>query len=94
MFEEFLSDAECDGLKRAHEKYVDMWSKKDPILCFNGIQKLREHLIHAGKGHINVSPLDFTEGMSPFIMLSAVPLINSLAASFMKTEHFSEAAVV
>ncbi|XP_029641138.1 uncharacterized protein LOC115215919 [Octopus sinensis] len=62
MFEEFLSDAECDGLKRAHEKYVDMWSKKDPILCFDGIQKLREQLIHVGKGHINVSPLDFTEG--------------------------------
>ncbi|GAB1603052.1 uncharacterized protein LOC115215919 [Argonauta hians] len=62
MFEEFLSDKECDGLRNAHNKYVELGSKTDPILCFDGIQTLREHLKHAGKSHINVTPLDFTEG--------------------------------
>jgi len=63
MFEEFLSDAECDGLRRVHNKHVQDQSTDDPILCFDSVSTLRKHLKHVGKV-VKVSPRDFTDGRS------------------------------
>lgn len=61
LFEEFLSEEECDGLRRVHDKHVQEQSKEDPILCFDSIGTLRKHL-KSVKKHVQVTPNDFTTG--------------------------------
>lgn len=63
LFEEFLSEAECDGLRRVHNKHVQEQSVNDPILCFDSIKTLRQHLKNVGK-RVPVSPGDFTAGIA------------------------------
>ena len=63
MFEEFLSEAECDGLIRVHNQHVKEQSKQDPILCFDSVSTLRKHLRSVGKKTL-VTPRDFTPGIS------------------------------
>ncbi|CAE1234800.1 P4HA [Acanthosepion pharaonis] len=60
IFEEFLSDNECDNLRRVHDMHVHLMTKEDPILCFDSVKTLQLHLKSAGKDYIEVSPLDFT----------------------------------
>ena len=62
LFEEFLSEEECDGLMRVHNKHVEEQSKDDPILCFDSVSTLRKHLKNAGKRML-VTPNIFTKGM-------------------------------
>ncbi|KAL3832523.1 hypothetical protein ACJMK2_024158 [Sinanodonta woodiana] len=62
LFEEFLSEAECDGLMSAHNKHVHDASNVDPILCFDSVSTLRQHLKEAGKQQVKVTPRDFTPG--------------------------------
>ena len=62
MFEEFLSEYECDNLRRVHDRHIHLMSKEDPILCFDSIRTLQLHLKNAGKGHVKVSQHDFTQG--------------------------------
>lgn len=61
LFEEFLSEEECDGLMRVHNKHVEDQSKDDPILCFDSVSTLRKHLKSAGKRML-VTPNVFTKG--------------------------------
>ncbi|PVD30354.1 hypothetical protein C0Q70_09618 [Pomacea canaliculata] len=61
LFDEFLSEAECDGLRRAHDKHVQELKSQTPILCFDSITTLRKHLKNAKK-KVKVSPNDFVEG--------------------------------
>ena len=61
LYDEFLSDAECDGLMKAHNRHVTEMSKKDPIVCFDSINTLRKHL-KAVEIERTVSPNDFTPG--------------------------------
>ncbi|KAH3717193.1 prolyl 4-hydroxylase subunit alpha-2-like [Dreissena polymorpha] len=61
LFEEFLSNEECEGLIRVHDRHVQELSKDNPILCFDSIATLRKHLKNV-KIQINVSPRDFTQG--------------------------------
>lgn len=60
IFEKFLSDNECNNLRRVHDMHVHLMTKEDPILCFDSVKTLQLHLKSAGKDHIEVSPLDFT----------------------------------
>lgn len=62
IFEKFLSDNECNNLRRVHDMHVHLMTKEDPILCFDSVKTLQLHLKSAGKDHIEVSPLDFTTG--------------------------------
>ena len=64
LFEEFLSEQECEGLIRVHNKHVEDQSKLSPILCFDSVSTLRKHLKSVGKQHVSVTPRDFTEGRS------------------------------
>ncbi|XP_013420882.1 prolyl 4-hydroxylase subunit alpha-1 [Lingula anatina] len=60
LFNDFLSEAECDGLRKAHDSHVAA-ATVDPIVCFDSITTLRRHLKDAKK-NIKVSPKDFTSG--------------------------------
>jgi len=62
LYDEFLSEAECDGLMKAHNKHVQELSKIDPLLCFDSIQTLRRHLQAVGK-KVKVTPRDFIPGL-------------------------------
>lgn len=44
LFEEFLSQEECDQLIKAHEKHLAEYSKQKPIICFDSLDTLRQHL--------------------------------------------------
>ncbi|VDI74593.1 Hypothetical predicted protein [Mytilus galloprovincialis] len=61
LYDEFLSEAECDGLMKAHNRHVTEISKKDPIICFDTVNTLRQHLKAAGVNR-KVSPNDFMAG--------------------------------
>ncbi|XP_045170263.2 uncharacterized protein LOC123532764 [Mercenaria mercenaria] len=61
LFEEFLSDEECDGLMRVHNKHVEEQSTDNPILCFDSVSTLRKHLKNVGK-RVQVTSNDFTKG--------------------------------
>jgi len=60
MFDEFLSEQECDGLIKAHDHHVANMDKQ-PILCFDSIATLRSHLKEAKK-RVKVTPNVFTPG--------------------------------
>ena len=68
MFEEFLSEAECDGLIRVHNSHVAEQSKEDPILCFDSVSTLRKHLRSVGKKTL-VTPRDFTPGILKYFIV-------------------------
>lgn len=68
LFDEFLSEAECDGLRRAHDKHVQELKSQTPILCFDSITTLRKHLKNAKK-KVKVSPNDFVEGWCLLLLL-------------------------
>lgn len=61
VIENFLSDFECDSLMRVHKKYLEIYSKNDPILCFDSIQTLKKNLKEL-KLKYKVSSKDFTVG--------------------------------
>ncbi|KAL8561480.1 hypothetical protein ACOMHN_011162 [Nucella lapillus] len=60
LFNEFLSEMECDGLRRVHEIHVHERSSK-PLLCFDSLRTFRKHLSDV-KVDIHVTPHDFVEG--------------------------------
>ena len=60
-FDHFLSDAECDGLLRAHIKHVSDYNKLSPIICFDSADTANKHIMNAGKD-VSVSDSDFTQG--------------------------------
>ncbi|GFO37942.1 prolyl 4-hydroxylase subunit alpha-1-like [Plakobranchus ocellatus] len=60
LFDDFLSDQECEGLMRAHDSHVTAYTKP-PILCFDSVKTLRKHIRDAGKD-INVNSKVFTTG--------------------------------
>ncbi|GFR79873.1 prolyl 4-hydroxylase subunit alpha-1-like [Elysia marginata] len=62
LFDDFLSQQECEGLMRAHNSHVEAYTKP-PILCFDSINTLRKHVRDAGK-KVKVTPQVFTEGTS------------------------------
>lgn len=62
LYNEFLSEAECDGLMKVHDKHVEESSKKDPLICFDSIATLRKHL-KAAKKNVKVTPKDFLQGI-------------------------------
>lgn len=60
LFNDFMSEEECDGLKRVHDKHIkDMATH--PLLCFSSIGTLRKHLDDVNST-LKVSPNDFVEG--------------------------------
>ncbi|XP_066301443.1 prolyl 4-hydroxylase subunit alpha-1-like [Branchiostoma lanceolatum] len=61
LFDNFLTARECEGLMSAHSRHVQEASKHDPIICFDSIKTLRNHLKDAGV-KVKVSSQDFTEG--------------------------------
>ena len=61
IVENFLSDAECDGLMMVHSRHVSELNKQVPIICFDSLKSFREYLKDA-KLKIKVSPNDFTRG--------------------------------
>ncbi|XP_069111252.1 uncharacterized protein [Argopecten irradians] len=58
LYNEFLSDAECDGLMKVHDRHVAESNKNDPFVCFDSINTLREHL-KANGIKVKVTPQDF-----------------------------------
>ena len=62
LFNEFLSEAECDGLRRVHDKHVQSMASH-PLLCFDSLRTLRKHLEDVSHD-IDVSPNDFVKGTS------------------------------
>ena len=62
LFNEFLSDAECDGLRRVHDKHVQSMASH-PLLCFDSLRTLRKHLEDVSQD-VDVSPNDFVKGTS------------------------------
>jgi len=62
MFDDFLSDQECDALRNVHDKHVRQWSEETPILCFESEDTLRRNLHQVGKGDLDVHEDDFTVG--------------------------------
>ncbi|XP_019636225.1 PREDICTED: uncharacterized protein LOC109478849 [Branchiostoma belcheri] len=61
LFDNFLTARECEGLMGAHTRHVQEAAKHDPIICFDSIKTLRNHLKDAGV-KVKVSSRDFTEG--------------------------------
>ncbi|XP_061180354.1 prolyl 4-hydroxylase subunit alpha-1-like [Saccostrea echinata] len=61
LYDEFLSEQECDGLMKAHDSHVKESSKINPLLCFDTIETLRKHLKAAHK-KVKVTPADFIPG--------------------------------
>lgn len=64
LYEEFLSEEECDQLVKAHESHVTELKKQKPIVCFDSVSTLRRHLVDLKKEKISqeVTPNVFTEG--------------------------------
>lgn len=64
LYEEFLSQEECDNLIKVHESHLAELLKQKPIICFDSISTLRKNLIELNKKQIadEVTPVDFTEG--------------------------------
>ncbi|XP_070210514.1 transcriptional regulator ATRX homolog isoform X2 [Littorina saxatilis] len=60
LFNDFLSDAECDGLRRVHDKHVQEMNTQ-PLLCFDSISTLRKHLDDV-RHKVHVTPQDFVKG--------------------------------
>ena len=60
LFDEFLSEKECDGLIKAHDSHVKALDHQ-PLLCFDSITTLRSHLKDVNKS-VKVTPNDFTQG--------------------------------
>ncbi|XP_033762085.1 uncharacterized protein LOC117343723 [Pecten maximus] len=58
LYNEFLSEAECDGLMKAHDSHVTQANKHDPFVCFDSITTLRQHL-KANGIKVKVTPQDF-----------------------------------
>lgn len=87
MFEEFLSEEECDGLMRVHNKHVQEQSKEDPILCFDSIATLRKHLKSA-KRRLKVTPNVFTPGIISvsYNQKSEVKTLNQNTSLYVSTE--------
>ena len=63
LYDEFLSEQECDGLMKAHDSHVKESSKINPLICFDTIETLRKHLKAAHK-RVKVTPNDFIPGQS------------------------------
>jgi hypothetical protein len=61
VIENFLSSFECDNLMRVHNKYLNMYTKNDPILCFDSVKTLKQNLKEL-KLKYKVSSKDFTHG--------------------------------
>ncbi|OWF40008.1 uncharacterized protein LOC110464377 [Mizuhopecten yessoensis] len=61
LYDEFLSEAECDGLMKVHDSHVTQANKHDPFVCFDSISTLRQHL-KANKVKVKVTPQDFMPG--------------------------------
>ncbi|XP_062577395.1 prolyl 4-hydroxylase subunit alpha-1-like [Saccostrea cucullata] len=61
LYDEFLSEQECDGLMKAHDSHVKESSKINPLICFDTIETLRKHLKAAHK-RVKVTPADFIPG--------------------------------
>ena len=61
MFDDFLSAEECDGLRAAHDKHVQIGSKEPPILCFESLDTLRKNL-ESVKKPVKINPSIFTQG--------------------------------
>ncbi|XP_022099919.1 uncharacterized protein LOC110984238 isoform X2 [Acanthaster planci] len=61
LFENFLSDYECDGLMSAHHRHVSEYSQ-DPIICFDSVDTLQRHLLNTKFHKVKVTSQDFTEG--------------------------------
>ncbi|XP_031556482.1 probable prolyl 4-hydroxylase 7 [Actinia tenebrosa] len=61
VIENFLSDFECDNLMRVHKKYLEIFSKNDPILCFDSLPTLKKNLKEL-KLKYKVSNKDFIVG--------------------------------
>ncbi|XP_005098251.2 uncharacterized protein LOC101861812 [Aplysia californica] len=61
LFNDFLSDRECDGLIKAHDSHVKALDKQ-PLICFDSIKTLRSHLKEVKKSSVKVTPNDFTAG--------------------------------
>ncbi|RUS69165.1 hypothetical protein EGW08_023073 [Elysia chlorotica] len=62
LFDDFLSQQECEGLMNVHNNHVRAHTKQ-PILCFDSLNTLRKHIRDAGK-KITVTSKVFTEGTS------------------------------
>lgn len=81
LYDEFLSEQECDGLMRAHDSHVKESSKINPLICFDTIETLRKHIKTARK-KVKVTPADFIPGQlknwmsfdSDCCLLSIIPL--------------------
>ena len=78
LFNEFLSEAECDGLRRVHDKHVQEMASQ-PLLCFDSLRTLRKHLEEVNR-NADVSPNDFVKGMS-------TTTLTSLKTTLFKTRH-------
>jgi hypothetical protein len=61
LYDEFLSEQECDGLMKAHDSHVKDSSKHSPLICFDTIETLRKHL-KAARKKVKVTPADFLPG--------------------------------
>lgn len=62
LFDDFLSQQECEGLIAAHNSHVEAFTKP-PILCFDSLYTLQKHIRDAGK-NIKVTSKIFTHGTS------------------------------
>ncbi|XP_060067036.1 prolyl 4-hydroxylase subunit alpha-1-like [Ylistrum balloti] len=61
LYNEFLSEAECDGLMKVHDSHIAQANKHDPFVCFDSIATLRHHL-KANGVKVKVTPQDFMPG--------------------------------
>jgi hypothetical protein len=64
LYEEFLSQEECDNLIKVHEHHLKEILKQKPIICFDSVNTLRMNLKELNREKIAdlVTPLDFTPG--------------------------------
>lgn len=64
LYEEFLSQEECEALIKVHENHLAELLKQKPIICFDSVETLRKNLNELKKESIaeNITPLDFTQG--------------------------------
>jgi hypothetical protein len=64
LFEEFLSKEECEQLIQVHDAHLKEFAKEKPIVCFDSVKTLKQHLIDLRREKVAelVTPLDLTEG--------------------------------
>jgi prolyl 4-hydroxylase len=64
LYEEFLSNEECDRLIKVHEEHLLRFAKEKPIVCFDSINILYRYLVELEKNNLAeiISPNDFTTG--------------------------------